>query len=394
MENKNQIVLLGSTSFLSQMMISMVNLAFVYYLKDKFHLSSYLIASSISIFSICYCVACIMFGKISKQFRPRNLIMFSLIGMGVSVFLVTIFDKLYLINLSFVFYGLFMSFLWPQIESWLSRGKEKKNLNKVMSIFNLSWSIGTAFAPLLCGILVEKSSALPIYFTSVVFFVVAILLFVITNRNPELRSFESEKKYIEISKMKDNSTPLRYLCWIGVIIGYIVLGAISNIFPLYARDVLGLRETSIGVLLWLRGGISCFVFFLIGKLSFWHFKKSYIFISQLLIGLLCFISRDFSSFIALSVFFISFGFVFPFLYMQSMFHGASGAVNRTERMIIHEVLLTGGYILGSVLGGFLLDYFSYSNMMTYFAILILVSVAIEYIISLIGFRNVKKIKNA
>lgn len=383
MENVDikQLRLLAGASFFSQMMISMANLAFVYYLKDIYNLSSYVIASSISIFSISYCFACVLFGKISKSFKPRNLILFSLIGMSISIFLVSVFKKLIFINVSFVFYGLFMSFLWPQIESWLSRGKEKKQLNYVMSKFNLSWSIGMAFSPVLCGVLVEKSPVLPLYFSSLVFLLIALTLFIVTNKIPSLRAVESEEKYIKISTLVDNSTSLRFYCWYGVIIGYLILGAICNIFPLYARDVLGYRETTIGILLWLRGGISCIVFLIIGKLSFWHFKKKYIFLSQILIAILCFISKDFSSFFTLSLFFIGFGLLFPFVYMQSMFHGASGAINRTKRMIIHEVLLTGGYVIGSIIGGILFDYFSYSQMLCYFSYIILISVLIEVIIS-------------
>jgi DHA1 family multidrug resistance protein-like MFS transporter/DHA1 family quinolone resistance protein-like MFS transporter len=381
--DKTQVVLLGFTSFFLQLVMSGINLALVYYLRETYKVSASAIGVVVSTLQISYVVFCLLLASKTPNHKPRNLILFGIIGIIVSFLIIVTTKSFVVVILFIIIYGFFQSFIWPSIESWLSRGKEEKFLNKTMGFFNLSWSGGTAISTILSGYLIEKSVALPFYVGSMILFFVAFNLWFITNRVPELRAADSERDFIKRNNLVDHSTFLRYYCWFGIFVGYIVLGAISNIFPLYAKEQIGYSESTVGILLWIRGIVSCLVFFLLSKTTFWHFKKSYIFGMQLLIGISCFIAKDFTSILSLSLFFFSFGIFFPFVYLSSMFHGASGSINRTSRMIIHEVLLSVGAMFGSILGGFLYDIYSYSNMMFIFFIFITVCVAIEVLISFI-----------
>jgi len=84
-----------------------------------------------------------------------------------------------------------------------------------------------------------------------------------------------------------------------------------------------------------------------------------------------------------SLFFILFGILFAFAYTQSMFHGVSGAVHRSRRMIIHEVLLTVGTILGAVGGGAIYERLSFSSLLALCGIVALAVVALEMIGSVV-----------
>jgi DHA1 family multidrug resistance protein-like MFS transporter/DHA1 family quinolone resistance protein-like MFS transporter len=380
--DKTQVILLGITTFFVQLVISGISLALVYYLREIYNVSASLIGAVVSILQISYVFFCIFLASKTPNHKPRNLILFGIIGMIISFLIIVITKNLYIVILFIIMFGFFMSFIWPSIESWLSRGKEEAFLNKTMGAFNLSWSGGTAISTVLTGFLLERSVTLPFYVGSMILLLVAFNLWFITNRVPELRAADSEKEYIQKNNLVDHSTFLRYYCWFGVFIGYIVLGAISNIFPLYAKEQLGYTESTVGIFLWIRGIVSCLVFFFLSKTAFWHYKKSYIFGMQFLIGLCCFIAKDFTSIISLSLFFFSFGILFPFVYMSSMFHGASGSINRTSRMIIHEVLLSLGSVFGSIWGGVLFDHYSYPRMMFMFFVFITVCVITELLISL------------
>lgn len=390
--DKTQVVLLGFTSFFLQLVMSGINLALVYYLRETFNVSASLIGVVVSILQLSYVFFCLLLASKTPNHKPRNLILFGMIGIILSFIIIAITKSLLVVIVFIVMYGFFQSFIWPSIESWLSRGKEEKFLNKTMGVFNLSWSGGTAISTMLSGFLIEKSVTLPFYVGAMILFIVAFNLWFITNRVPELRAADSERDYIKRNNLVDCSTFLRYYCWIGVFVGYIVLGAISNIFPLYAKEQIGYSESTVGILLWIRGMVSCFVFFILSKTTFWHYKKSYIWGMQFLIGLSCFIAKDCTSILTLSLFFFSFGILFPFVYLSSMFHGASGSINRTTRMIIHEVLLSIGSMFGSILGGTLYDHYSYSTMMFMFFIFISICVIIEIAISLIKNNEIKYIK--
>ena len=123
------------------------------------------------------------------------------------------------------------------------------------------------------------------------------------------------------------------------------------------------------------------------------FKKRYIFGVQLLFALFALLAMSFSKPGPFAVFFFFFGVLFAFAYDQSMFHGASGSINRSSRMIIHEVLLTIGTILGATLGGALYERISFSFVLLVIGIATLVLVGLEMGIALVvALRSTQKSK--
>ncbi|MFA7128343.1 MAG: MFS transporter, partial [Sphaerochaeta sp.] len=167
------------------------------------------------------------------------------------------------------------------------------------------------------------------------------------------------------------------------IILYTGMSVILTIFPLYAQDVLNINESTTGLLLLVRGFTTCISFLLLGKTGFWQFKKRYIFLVQGLFALSCLLAIGFTSLISYALFFFLFGILFAAAYDQSMFHGASGSINRSQRMIIHEVLLTVGTILGAVLGGYIYEVFSFSMVLRLIGSATLIILAFEMAIAFI-----------
>ncbi len=386
--DKKQLLFLSSTSFVSQMMISMINLALVYYLRDVFFYSPSIIAILTSTFAVSYVVFCLVGEKPSSHFSPRHNIFVSLLGMGFSI-LLFLFSKTFVsIMITLIFYGAFMSLLWPQMETWYSRGRENNSLNKAISYFNLSWSLGMSISPILCGLLTQVNVSLPIVVGVVFFFIASLNVLVLTNKAPYLKAVESEKKYIKQNILKDESTPLRFLSWGGVILGYFFFGMLINIFPLYGREVLFINETKIGILLWSRGIVSCFAFYFLGRTAFWHFKGSLIIFAQIVLAILSFVAIYFTSYNLLFILFVLFGFIFSLLYMQSIFHGVSGSINRSKRMIIHEVLLTVGTVLGSIFGGYIYEKINFKSVMIYFSLFMFVVILLEVVLYS-GVKNYK-----
>ena len=381
-DNK-QLLFLSIVSLVSQTMISMINLSLVYYLKDVFSYSPSLIGISTSSFSISYVVFCLINDKPTSHFSPRHIITVALLGMGFSILLFLNSNHFLTILISLVAYGAFMSLLWPIMGTWFSRGREKEQLNRAISFFNLSWGFGMSISPIICGILTEVNVSLPIIIGIICFFILAINVLIFTSKVPYLKVVESEKQYIKYHLQKDNSTPLRYLAWAAIFLGYFFMGLLLNIFPLYAREELLINETKIGWLLWSRGITSCVAFYFLGKASFWQFKKSLIMLSQFVLALLCLSAVYFTRYYSWFILFTLFGFVFSLIYMQSIFHGMSGSINRARRMMIHEVLLTAGIVFGSILGGHIYESLDFKTVMIDFSKFMFAVIFLEFIFSYI-----------
>ncbi len=379
-QDSKQLLFLSTVSFFAQMTIATVNLSLVYYLNDVMNYSASTIGISVSSFSISYVVFCILLEKPSKYLSPSKSIALSLFGMGFFIFVFLKSFSYYLIIINLIMYGAFMAFLWPHMASWFSRGRENKSLNKAISYFNFSWGLGVAFSSIFCGYLTEIDVALPLKVSIVIFISLFLFVLILTYKIPYLKAVESEEKYNKINCCKDNSTFLRFYSWVAVFLAYLFFGMFLNIFPLYAKNDLFFSETKIGFLLLSKGIVSCIAFYYLGKMSFWHFKSKYIFISQSVLAILCFITAQCYSFSSFFVSFLMFGIIFSLMYLQSIFHGVSGALNRTKRMTIHEVLLTLGLVCGSVLSGYIYDLLGFSSALNSFGFLMLFIICLELII--------------
>lgn len=373
---------INTTSFVAQFAIQMVNLALVYYLRLHFNLSAQMIGLSAGVYTAAYFVFCIVLGPLHRHMRPRHSVELSVLGMALSIFLVIMTEKVFVVFIALIAYGFFMSFLWPQIETWFARGKEGRELNRATSAFNVSWSLGAALSPLVTGFLVGIDSVIPLRIAIILFSSVYILILVATHLVPEIKAVASENVAIAESNQIDQSTPLRFLSWAQVVTIYISIAVTMTIFPLFALDFLPFSESKVGSLLLIRGLVTVVMFVILGKTSWWHFNRKLIVVVLLSSSLLFFVGTKIVSFAAYSLFFLLFGILFSFSYSFSIFHGASGAVHRSKRMLIHEALLTLGNITGSIMGGTLYEKFSFTTVLYACSIFVLLPVLGSLIVQL------------
>lgn len=378
-----QFWVLNIASFLAQLTIAMINLALVYHLRSFYQLGADQIGIAASLSPATYLLFCILGSGFTVHFRPRHLVELSIAGMALSVLLFLLTSTLAVAYVALALYGAFMSLLWPQIEGWFSRGKEGAALNKVTNAFNFSWSFGVGISSFIAGLLVEVSTTTPFIVSLGLFVLVFLLIFLASALVPGIRAVSSEHEDKQTNGKVDASTPLRFYAWAGIIALYSGMSVILTIFPLYAKEVLLISESRTGLLLLVRGVSTCISFLLLGKLEFWHFKHRYIFLVQLLFGFSCLVAMSFTSVVPYAFFFFLFGILFAFAYDQSMFHGASGSVNRSQRMIIHEVLLTVGTILGAVGGGYMYEQLSFSSLLRLIGTSAVILVCLEMLLALV-----------
>lgn len=386
-EEKVQFWMLNVASFLGQLTINMVNLALVYHLRYTLAASATVVGLAASTYTGFYLVCNLLFSKFYQRFRPCCVVATSLIGMGLCAALTTLCRSLVPVFLLLASYGFFMSMLWPQVESWITRGAEGSRLNKLTSAFNFSWSFGTGISPYLTSLLVMRSPSLALWTALGIFTFVAIMVMAVTNSLAGLKAIGPEREYMSKGKeeglVEDHSTPLRFDSWIAVFVVYSALSVVLNIFPMQAEEVMHIGEGTSGFLLLLRGLATCFGFMVLGRLSFWQFKAWLIYLFEGLFIVLTLAFHRGQGVVATGVYLTLFGLVFAQCYSFSIFHSAAGAVDRGRRMAIHECVLTAGQMIGASFGGGIYQAWGYSDVLLFLSAVAAVALAGQLLVHFI-----------
>ena len=360
---------LALSTFLSQGSIVIFNFTLVYYLREC-GIDSVGIGLASSIYPTLYFLGCIFMPKLLPSLKGKARILAANIGMAFTGLVLTFIKNEALIMTDLVFYGLFQSLLWTNMETWITGGKEGDELTSRLTLFNFSWSFSVGLATSFSGFVSEYSTRLSIW-SGCVFFLISALLVALSGR-----SYDSKKEKEEIVS-EDHSSPLRFPSWAGVLLVYTGYSLVLTVFPQYAMDTLGYSESVTGNILLFRGISVTIAFLIMQKARVWQKGVGPILGSQAFFAILTFLMLFLRSIAAFAILFALYGFVFALSYDLSIFHGAEGAKDRHKRMVIHEVLLTLGTIIGSLVGGFVYQYFSFKSLVLTISILSMVIVVIE-----------------
>ena len=360
---------LALSTFLSQGSIVIFNFTLVYYLREC-GIDSVGIGLASSIYPTLYFLGCIFMPKLLPSLKGKARILAANIGMALTGLVLTFIKNEALIMTDLVFYGLFQSLLWTNMETWITGGKEGDELTSRLTLFNFSWSFSVGLATSFSGFVSEYSTRLSIW-SGCVFFLISALLVALSGR-----SYDSKKEKEEIVS-EDHSSPLRFPSWAGVLLVYTGYSLVLTVFPQYAMDTLGYSESVTGNILLFRGISVTIAFLIMQKARVWQKGVGPILGSQAFFAILTFLMLFLRSIAAFAILFALYGFVFFFSFDLSIFHGAEGAKDRHKRMVIHEVLLTIGTIIGSLVGGFVYQYFSFKTLVLTISILSMVIVVIE-----------------
>lgn len=339
--------LLIPSAFLASLGIGLINLGMLFVVKESYAASPAAVGWFTALWSMAYFTGCLVLRPLQRRIRARTSMATMNIGVGLLFVFHILVPGLVSAFIVYALFGVFTALFWPRVMGWLSRGLEGAELSRASSRFSLSWSIGGVIAPYLAGLLSEKNRFLPIWVAVGVFALNGAFILGTSRRIPCPSPLQPQAEKTE----PDRSTFLRFPAWIGVSLIYILAAVFFNIFPIYAKDELGLTESRIGFLLLLRAFATMTGFWFLGRYGAWRFKRSLITV-PLLVGL----GLDIGFALVRSPFLLSLGLVvlgfsLALAYNNSMFYGASGAADRERRMTIHEALLTAGQILGSIGGG-------------------------------------------
>jgi MFS family permease len=356
---------LGSTAvvypgaFLVAFAEGMLNLGFVFFLRERQGAGPGLIGWFMGYSVLVYILGCLLLRPVFDRMRPQTSLLIALFGMPASLLLLVLLPAL---PLTFLFSGLYrlaLSFFWPPAMGWLSQGVEGVTLNRRQSRFNLSWSTGLVTSYALAGLASQRDTGLPLVISLAVFAGYAVVLASSLAAFPSLRAAAPVTPPTgDAARGPGDGTPLRYPAWVGMFASYVVSGMVATVFPLFAQDVLGASRSAVGTLVSTRTLLQSVGFLLLGAVSFWHYRGRWLVISQIYLGLLLSVMLFARSLYFFAVLFPLLGLGSALSYAGGLFHGIAGASRRAERMAIHESVLNGGYIAGALASGLLYQLYS------------------------------------
>jgi len=262
------------------------------------------------------------------------------------------FDPVWLMMGMALLIGVSMAFFWPYLMGWLSIGHEGRDLNRRLGMFNMAWISGGIISPWVGGVLVERSSLLPLVAAEVG---MVLCLVAVSFVRGEIG---------ESAGQGNNSVPddcnealllrFRWIARIGLLCALVCVGLVrTQLGLLLVGPLLGYSESDFGKVITVVSLAYFAVFAAVGKWHFWHFRIVVLIGAEILVVLSMVIilasSRLWEFFAAAAVL----GTSASFIYASHLYYGVSGSKRRSRRMAIHETTQALGVVVGSLAGGYL-----------------------------------------
>jgi len=357
-------------------------LGMVFYLREVYHASGIQIGAFFALWSLVYILGCLVIRPLTDRMLPRYQLIIATLGMTVFTLCMHYGGRLVLAYVFYACSGVAASLFWPPAMGWLSADLAGAKLGRVMSRFNISWSVGAILSPFLAGWLSEQGPQWPVFAAVGFFLFAAVLISGAALALPKVRGDRhSAATANEQNHAEDQSTPLRFSAWVGAYNAFLAIGIIICIFPLAAREHLFFTKRLIGLLLLSRAFFTMLAMAMMGRTAFWHHRSNQIILGQLALAGAIFLMRGASHPLWIGVLISLVGLSMGISYFNSMFHGMAGCANRAARSAIHEALISAGLITGTTLGGFLYQRFSIQAAYLTCAAIILAGVLIQALIS-------------
>ena len=306
---------------------------------------------------IFYILFSLPFGKLSDRLGRKYIILSGSLGYFLSSFVLSISTRLHELFIFMALLGIAGAMFWPSLEAWIAERENKEPLTKRISFFNVSWCAGAAVGPLVGGVLFQLNHRLPLYLAS---FLSLLMAFLILNEPLDEKredSFALREDLSERNIDPEGNSPSRgkafsylYAAWIANFTGYFSIGMIRYLFPKLSVQ-LNIQPFILGILLGVVALSQTLTFYILGRVSFWHYRWLPLFSLQLLgiIGLIfIFLGNSLTIFLLA---FILVGVGAGMSYFSSIFYGLSGHQDRGTKSGIHEAVLGGGALFGPLVGG-------------------------------------------
>ncbi len=326
------------------------------------------IASALT--SVIYIITCLLVGPVIDRKGPKRYSQIGAAGIIVSTAAVTLvvlfydlgyrsFNPVTFIIIIGMVSGIFLAIFWPPVMGWITIGHEGKQLNRRLGFFNMSWTVGFCASPYIGGLMTEINYVLPI---AVAMLLVVFAFVAICFTKPSKPNLCHQSDSSASDSLIDRPHPLlpkfRVLARIALIPIFICMGLARTQVALLFNEPFGFSESQFGIFMTLLWLTSCVLFIVLSKTHAWHYKLRPFIAAQLImmLGMLMIIKN--SSLWVFCFIAVVLGASHALIYVSHQFYAVSGSANRSGPMAIHETLLSIGYVIGFLGGGYLAEYFT------------------------------------
>ena len=313
----------------------------------------------------CYALGCMIAGTLLGHFHPRRILLLGVPAMTLlasamcSVLLWPLPENFPLnpvgsLIILFGLTGMFMSFFWPFIMAWISTGHEGRDLNRRLGHFNVAFSSGGLLSPWLGGYLVEKSSLLPMVL-AVATLALCFLAICLAGRYRQGDTIPATSGSNSIPENINKSLlpAFRRIARIGLLFACICFGVVRTQLGLLFKYELNFSETDFGMVMTIFAAANFVLFAAVGRWHFWRYRLGFLAGAEailILSMLLILLGGPLWMFFIIAV---TLGNGYGFIYSSHLYYGVSGGKRRSARMAIHEITLSIGIVIGSLVGGYL-----------------------------------------
>jgi MFS family permease len=333
------------------------------------------------ILTATYICACVLLSPKVDRFDPRTLVQMGLGLQAIMVCLIALAPAMTWTLIAAGLFGILPSLIWPPVMGWISTGHEGADLNRRLSLFNLSWSSGMVLGPVAGGLMYEVHHALP-FFSAAALLVLGTLVVraLPSPRAGTVAGTPRNQEPLDDVNL-DGVATFRPLARIALLLSYMVMGIFRYQLPSLAL-VLKIRTGLVGAVMMSLGVAMAASFYLLGRTHRWHYRFSVFFGAQVVMACSVLSLILIRTWWQMALCVVVGGICVGVTYTSNLFYGVSGGQKRARLMIIHEVLLSVGTIIGSSGGGWVTDHVTLRAAYPIGSALVITGIAVQLLLLL------------
>lgn len=305
---------------------------------------------------------CLLFSGISDRLGRKPVILFTLCGVTVMTLLFAIATKAWHLYPLVAVNTALMGIFWSSLEARITDGADGREMSRRLATFGIFFCIGLMLGEPIGGFLADVNSRTPFYAAAALTFAVVMSLAVWFRFDGLHDGHRSDGDAADEAEPEE-ALPDAAACkaftltaWISNGVAYAVTAVLVRLFPRFAtlsccEGGLAFSGGEAGLIGGAASLAMVFVFVVLGRLHFWHYKFRYLVAGQIvsIVGLLMYaLGANFAVFVLGS---FLFGLGKGVTYLGSIYYSMHGQASRAGQSGLHEGILCLGFAAGMIITG-------------------------------------------
>lgn len=351
------------------------------YLNKHLHFTLSEVGWIMSIFGVGSLVGSYLGGKLTDKIGFYQVMFWSLFISGLMLIALQFITSFWGFGIGIFLTMMIADTFRPAMFVAVKAYSKPENQTRTLTLVRLAINLGFTIGPFLGGIIIALISYKGLFWVDGLTCIIAILVFrrVLKNKSISKKSIIEDSEIIPVSVLKDKPF------WVFLVIVFIMAVTFFQLFttlPIFYRDVYGLTELQIGLLMALNGGV-IFIFEmpLIHKLE----KSSIERVRLIMIGLLLFsvsflmlITTQWIGILIISMLVISFGEMLGFPFTNSFAISRAPKGKEGKFMALYTMAFSLAHIFSAKFGMLITDLYGFNTNWFLMGILGLIAVILTF----------------